>query len=284
MKTRRALGRGLGALIPGGGGDIAPPSEGQKNVGLDLIRANPSQPRKQFDEDELESLAASIRESGMMQPIVVRPQGDGYEIIAGERRWRAAQRAELKDVPIIVREASEREVLVMALVENLQRVDLNPIEEAEGYSRLAEEFKMTQDDVARSVGKDRTTVTNLLRLLKLAPPVQQFVRDGKLAMGHARAIAAIEDKPRQIALASLAVQKELSVRQVEALIRDAAAEKKEAKTPTKIADPNLRDVIERLKRSFGTKVSMSGQPDRGKLVFEYYTAEEFDRLLERLLQ
>jgi ParB family chromosome partitioning protein len=281
---RKALGRGLGALIPGGGGDTSPSTEGQKSVGLDRIRANPAQPRKSFDEDELESLAASIRESGLMQPIVVRTQGDGFEIIAGERRWRAAQRAELKEVPIVIREASEREVLVMALVENLQRVDLNPIEEAEGYSRLAEEFKMTQDDVARSVGKDRTTVTNLLRLLKLAPPVQQLVRDGKLAMGHARAIAAIEDKQRQIALATLAVEKELSVRQVETMIREAATEKKETKTPAKITDPNLRDVIERLKRSFGTKVSLNGQPDRGRLVFEYYTSEEFERLLERLLQ
>lgn len=282
MKPRKALGRGLGALIPGGPADEPAGSEGQKTVRIDAVRANPKQPRKQFSENELVELASTIEKIGIMQPIVVRPQGDGYEIISGERRWRAAQRAGLRDVPVVVREASEREVLTMALIENLQRVNLNPIEEAEGYHHLSESFGFTQEQIAEAVGKDRATVANLMRLLRLAPMVQQWVRDGALSMGHARAIAAVDDKGRQSALAKQVIDKGLSVRQLEALLREQTAEPKDKKAAA-IADPNLRDVVERLKRSFGTKVSFSGKADKGKLTFEYYSADEFDRLLEKLL-
>jgi ParB family chromosome partitioning protein len=287
MKQRKALGRGLGALIPGGSSDDAPASgggEGPKVVAIDAIRANPKQPRKHFADDELQELSDTIGKVGLMQPIVVRPQGDGYEIISGERRWRASQRAGLREVPIVIRDATEREVLTLAMIENLQRVNLNPLEEAEGYQRLAEEFGYTQEQIAAAVGKDRSTVTNLMRLLKLAPTVQQWVRDGALSMGHARAIAAVDDKGRQTALAKQVIEKGLSVRQLEALLRAQAEEKKDSGPAGRIADPNLRDVIERLKRSFGTKVTFSGKAERGKLVFEYYSAEEFDQLLDKLLK
>lgn len=281
MKQRKALGRGLGALIPGGPADEAP-AEGLKTVRIDLVRANPKQPRKHFSDDELAELAGTIEKIGIMQPIVVRPAGDGFEIISGERRWRAAQRAGLAEVPVVVRDAGEREVLTMALIENLQRVNLNPIEEAEGYHRLSEDFGYTQEQIAEAVGKDRATVANLMRLLRLAPQVQQWVREGVLSMGHARAIAAVDDKGRQAALAKQVIDKGLSVRQLEALLR-AAAEAPAAPKAKTVADPNLRDVLDRLKRSFGTKVTFSGKADKGKLTFEYYSADEFDRLLEKLL-
>lgn len=281
MKQRKALGRGLGALIPGGPAD-EPPSEGQKTVRIDAVRANPKQPRKQFSEDEIVELAGTIEKIGIMQPIVVRPAGEGFEIISGERRWRAAQRAGLRDVPVVVRDAGDREVLMLAMIENLQRVNLNPMEEAEGFQRLSEDFGYTQEQIAEAVGKDRATVANLMRLLRLAPQVQQWVRDGAISMGHARAIAAVDDKARQIALAKQVIEKGMSVRQLESQIREQAAEPKDKKAAA-IADPNLRDVLERLKRSFGTKVTFAGKADKGKLTFEYYSADEFDRLLEKLL-
>ena len=282
MKPRKALGRGLGALIPGGPSDEAP-GEGQKTVRLDLIRANPKQPRRSFHEDELAELAQTIEKVGLMQPIVVRPAGQGFEIISGERRWRAAQRVGLQEVPVVVRDASEREVLTLALIENLQRSNLNPIEEADGYARLQAEHGLTQEQIAEAVGKDRATVANLLRLLKLAPQVQQWVRDGALSMGHARAIAAVDEKDRQQSIAKEVIDKGLSVRQLEALLRAESEEPKAKKPVAAPSDPNLRDVIERLKRSFGTKVTFAGKADKGKLTFEYYSAEEFDRLLEKLL-
>jgi ParB family chromosome partitioning protein len=282
-KPRKALGRGLGALIPGGPSDEGPAAAGQKSVRIDLIRANPKQPRRDFDEDALAELAQSITEVGLIEPIVVRPAGEGYEIIAGERRWRACQRAGIAEVPVVVREATDREVLILALIENLQREDLNPIEVAEAYQRMGEEFSFTQEQIAQRVGKDRATVANMLRLLKLAPAVQQAVRDGTLSMGHARAIAVIDDKARQQAVAKQCIDKGLNVRQLEALLRAAAEEPAGKKPPAAPADPNLRAVIERLKRTFGTKVTFAGKADHGKLSFEFYSSEEFDRLLEKLL-
>lgn len=280
---RKALGRGLGALIPGseGGGGTAT-TEDRNTVPVESLFPNPHQPRKHFDEDELEELASSIREAGLMQPILVSPLDDGYQIIAGERRWRAVQLAGLTHVPVVIREVTEREALALAMIENLQRVDLNPLEEAEGYRRLADEFSLTQEEVARAVGKDRSTVANLLRLLKLDDAVQRMVRDGQLSMGHARVLVTIQDPKRQRELARLVVDQELSVRQMEALGR-AAGEQPKKKAGTTPADPNLRDLLDQVTRRFGTKVQFAGSPDKGKIVLEYFSAEEFDRLIEQLL-
>ncbi len=288
MKQRKALGRGLGALIPGSDNEetSVAPSGAKTRLPIEKLAPNPHQPRVDFDEEELDALTASIREVGLIQPILVSPEGeDTYRIIAGERRWRASQRAGLTEVPVVVREVTEREALAIALIENLQRVDLNPIEEALGYRRLQEEFGLTQEEVARNVGKERSTVANFLRLLKLDPTVQQLVREGQLSMGHARVLVTIQDPARQLDLANLAIDRELSVRQMEALGR-ASAEGAGDKAPVVSAftsDPNVRDLLERMRRRFGTKVQVAGSNQKGKIVLEYFSADEFDRLIEQLL-
>jgi ParB family transcriptional regulator, chromosome partitioning protein len=284
MSKRKALGRGLGALIPGSVLEDPGAIEDANVVPIERVHANPDQPRKHFDEDHLEELARSIGEHGIIQPLLVSPDRQGYRIIAGERRWRAAALAGLKEVPVVVREVTERESFAIALVENLQRVDLNPIEEAEGYRRLADEFAMTQDDIARSVGKDRSTVANLLRLLKLSEPVLMLVREGALSMGHARVLVTIADPKRQLALANQAIDNELSVRQMEALGREDQERPAVAKTPVvRHQDPNVRALLDKLTRQYGTKVHFGGDMNKGKIVLEYFSPEEFDRLIEQLL-
>lgn len=283
---RKALGRGLSALIPSATASQVVESQSVVTVSIHTIRANPHQPRKRFDEASLAELAASIKEVGLVQPILVTPAGDGYQIVAGERRWRAAQLAGLDEVPVIVREVGEQEAFALALIENLQRVDLDPIEEATGYQRLATEYGLTQEQIAQAVGKDRATVANLMRLLKLPQSVQRLVSEGKLPMGHARVLVGLADPAKQIELANLAVEKDLSTRQMESLgraVQRASSKLGEpiAKTPP---DPNERDLIERLKRRFGTKVRIAGNPRRrGKIILEYYSSEEFDRIIEQLL-
>lgn len=278
---RKALGRGLGALIPSGEEGGVDTVQERTIVPVESLSPNPHQPRKAFDEDELEELAASIREAGLMQPILVSPVPHGYQIIAGERRWRAVQKAGLTQVPVVIRDVTEREALALAMIENLQRVDLNPIEEAEGYRRLADDFELTQEEVARAVGKERSTVANLLRLLRLDPKVQEMVRGGELSMGHARVLVTIQEPGRQLELARVAIQKGLSVRQMEALCRAAGEPRK--KSAAQPADPNVRDLLEQITRRFGTKVQFAGSSDKGKIILEYYSSEEFDRLVEQLL-
>ncbi len=281
---RKALGRGLGALIPGGVSEEGAATEPTNVVGIERVHPNPEQPRKYFDEDDLASLSDSIREHGVIQPLLVQPDRDGYRILAGERRWRASQLAGLTEVPIVVREVSKKDALAIALVENLQRVDLNPMEEAEGYHRLHEEFALTQDQIAQSVGKDRSTVANFMRLLRLSDKVQQLVRDGSISMGHARVLVTMEDPARQLEFARLVVAEGLSVRQLESMARRAVEGAPPPKPPAKgSVDPNLRALVDRLSKQFGTKVQFAGNAGRGKIVLEYYSPEEFDRLIEQLL-
>jgi len=278
---KQALGKGLGALIP----DLSTLDDREKKVlgvseiELDKIIPNEYQPRKVFDDAKLRELASSIREQGVIQPVIVHRAGSGYQLIAGERRWRASRLAGLKTIPALVKEATKRELLEMALIENIQREDLNPLEAAEAYKRLQDEFKLTQDDLAKRVGKERSTITNFLRLLHLPKEVKQDLANGALTMGHAKALLSLERSRDQVQAALLIVKKGLSVREAEALaarLKNPPQEKKARQSH------ELKAVEEKLKRSLGTKVSITSKSKGGRIVIEYYSSEELDRILEKI--
>lgn len=269
------MGRGLSALLPG-------PEERDVEflrLPVDRIRTSPFQPRRTFSPDDLRELVESIREKGILQPVIVRPTPQGYELVAGERRLRAAQAAGVETVPAVVRKLSDREALETTIVENIQRADLNAIELAEGYQRLSHEFSLSQEEIARRVGKDRVTVANLLRLLKLPVPVKQAVVDGRLSAGHARALLSAPAE-RILEIFSLAVRKGLSVRELEQLCA-AGGRKAKARKPGK-HDPHLSDLEEKLSRRGGTKVRIRGTRKKGWFEVAYYSEEEFSRLLDIL--
>lgn len=275
----RALGKGLSALIP----ESADLNKSEKVAYLrtDAIRNNAFQPRTHYDDTKLEELKTSIKEKGVLQPILVRPKSEGYEVVAGERRLRAARALGMPEVPAIVKEVSDQEALVLALVENIQREELNPIEEAEAYKRLIEEFRYTQDQVAESVGKDRSTVSNMLRLLKLRPEIKQGVYNGGISVGHARALLSVEDMGEQSRLFALTMKKGLSVRELEAMVSSDAMRAGRGVMKTK--NPKDKDVAaleESLRKILGTKVTISSRKKKGKIVIEYYSLEDLDRLIE----
>ena len=274
----QGLGRGLASLIPQRTVDQPTTLE----IPITRIRPNPHQPRKRFGAEELASLTESIREHGVLQPILVSETVDGYQLVAGERRLRAAQAAGLERVPAVIRQLADREQIELALVENLQREDLDPLETAEAYRQLIEEFGFTQDDVAQRVGKARSTVANTLRLLDLAPGVQAAVADGRLTEGHGRALGGLAVELQDRVLDSVTGQ-ELSVRQTEELVRRLREPKPEPTGPlTRRTDPELERVEEDLRRSLGTKVSLARSRRGGRIVIEYYSDEELGRLYERL--
>ncbi len=280
-RKKRGLGRGLDKLI--GSADkvvrVAPDSRIEQ-LPVDRLHPGPWQPRQRFDEVALEALAESIRAQGLVQPIVVRPVTEGYEIIAGERRWRAAQQAGLKQVPVIIREADDQTTLALALIENLQREDLNPIEQAQGLARLLEEFSLTHEQLAEAVGLSRAQVTNLLRLLKLAPQVQAWLHDGQLSMGHARALLPLSET-EQVALGRKAIAAGWNVRQMEAAVRAAQAESPAA-TPAE-KDPNIVALENRLAEKLGARVAVRvNARGRGRLEIHYSDLDELDRLLRLL--
>jgi ParB family chromosome partitioning protein len=271
MKT--ALGKGLEALIP---------DKGEEVIYLDIKRIFPGeqQPRKTFRDESLKELASSIREKGVLQPVIVSRFGDGtFRLVTGERRWRAAALAGLKKIPALVKNVASKDSLEIALIENIQREDLNPIEAAEAFSRLIIEFNLTQDDLSDRVGKDRATIANYLRLLKLPEEVKPFVYNGSLSMGHAKAILAIEGKANQIDAARKIIKKGLSVREAEVLSKKVSTP---AKTKT-AKDPQISSLEEKLIRSLGTKVRIINKGKKGKIEIEYYSFEELDRLLDILL-
>jgi ParB family transcriptional regulator, chromosome partitioning protein len=287
---RPALGRGLSALIPDAAGD-APPRDKPFEIDLDRLTPNPQQPRSVFDEASLEDLAQSIRSNGIIQPILARrvptqPGAPGdvrFEIIAGERRWRAAQRAGLMKVPVIVRDVPDDRLLEVALVENLQRDDLNPIEEASAYRRLADELHLTQDAIAAAVGKDRSSVANTLRLLRLPDEVRNLVSDGSLSMGHARALLALESPSAQRQLARDIVARGLSVRETEALVRrqgEPAAPPK----PERKKDPNTRAAEEKLRFALGTDVEIVRRGKGGRIEITFRSEEELNRIFEKITE
>ena len=279
---KQALGKGLGALIP----DLAALDAKEKKalgileIELDRIVPNEYQPRKVFDDDKLKELAASLKEQGVIQPIIVHRIGTNFGLIAGERRWRAARLAGLKTVPALVREATKRELIEQALIENIQREDLNPLEAAEAFKRLQDEFKLTQEDVAKRVGKERSTVTNFLRLLGLPKEIKQQLASGALSLGHAKAVLSLERHRDQLQLTNMIVKKGLSVREAEALavkLKRPAQEKKGPRIATE-----YRAVEERLTKALGTKVTIAPKARGGRIMIEYYSTDDLDRILEQI--
>lgn len=275
---RPALGRGLSALIP----DAPPAREAPLEIDLDRLAPNRLQPRQQIDETGLDELAQSIKTNGVIQPILVRRQGTGYEIVAGERRWRAAQRAGLLRVPVIVREVPDEKLLEIALIENIQREDLNPIEEATAYRRLVDEFHLTQDEVATAVGKDRSSVANYLRLLKLPDDVRAEVASGALSMGHARALLGVGELAAQQRVAREVLAKGLSVRDTEALVRHEADKTRPAPPPERAVDVHTRAAEERLRFALGTRVRIVRKGKGGRIEIDFATEGELQRLYEKL--
>jgi ParB family chromosome partitioning protein len=297
--SKPALGRGLGALI---GGQMPAPAQAAPGltpvaasddrgrvlrVPLNRIRASALQPRKQFSEESLRELADSIREQGIVQPLIVREQNGFYELIAGERRWRAAQLLQLPEVPIITREADDRAVLELALIENLQRENLNAIEEAHGYAQLAEQFRLTQEEIAQKVGKSRAAVANATRLLKLPVSVQGYVRDGRLSVGHAKVILGLDDERQQVIAAERAIKEALNVRQTEGLV--AKLQSRGSRTgdrarPTAVVPvaANIARLEDKLRERFGTKVHLRYALGKGAVEISFYSDDELQRVLEIL--
>lgn len=279
---RPALGKGLSALIP----DAPEPWLSPAEVDIDRLAPNSYQPRLHLDETKLDELARSIKANGVIQPIVVRKQHGGYQIIAGERRWRAAQRAGMTRVPIVVRDvptSSEKQMLEMALVENIQREDLNPIEEANAYQRLIEEFQFKQEEIAAAVGKDRSSVANYVRLLKLPDEVRAAVAAGSLSMGHARALLGLQDEATQRRTAREVIARSLSVRETEAMVKKlAAGESPPRATPP--TDVHTRAAEERLRLALGTRVRIVRRGQGGRIEIEFVSEDELHRLYEYLTE
>lgn len=285
--SAKPLGRGLDALLGARTSSsptlpAAEPGETVRRIPRDQIVPCPLQPRKEFDEDSLHELADSIRSRGIMQPLVVREREGRFELIAGERRWRAAKLAGLAEVPALVRAVSDVEALELALIENLQRADLNPIEEAEGYANLQNRFKLTQEDISRIVGKPRATVANALRLLDLDPTVKAFVSKGQLSAGHAKALLAIKDAPLQRALAERTIRQDLSVRQVEdiaaGIARGDGKPGRQKKGGAKPADADIKELQNRLRRRFATQVSLKYSAGKGRIEVEFYSLDDLNRI------
>lgn len=288
---RRALGKGLDSLLP----RVQPPGpaiaghEGEtgkpREIPIELIDRNPFQTRSQVDEAELAELAASIVANGVVQPILVRPQLNGrFQLIAGERRWRASQLAKKTTIPAILRQVSDEQAMEITIVENLQREDLNPMDQARAFERLASEFHMTQEQIATRTGKDRVSVANFMRLLKLPIELQAQVESGELSFGHARALLALRDHPDLEKVAKKVVALSLSVRQTESMVQNVLnpQPREKAEKPEPVVDPNVREVKDRLQRALGLKVTIEDKNGRGKVIIEYSRLEEFDALLEQL--
>ena len=290
----RGLGRGLDSLIPIGSADTEfKKNKNEKSDGnnpeslikITLIEPNREQPRKNFDEDALLELAESIKQFGLLQPILVQDKKSYYEIIAGERRWRAAKIAGLKEVPVIIKNLSDQEIVEISLIENIQREDLNPIEEALAYKRLLTEFHLKQDEVAERVSKSRTAVTNSMRLLKLCDEVQQMIIDDMITTGHARALISIEDPEQQYMIAQKIFDEKLSVRDVEKMVKNLNKPEKEKKVvqENKALEIIYKNIEEQLKQSLGTKVSISSKgDDKGKIEIEFYNHDDLEKIADKL--
>ena len=292
---RNGLGKGLDSLIPNKSSKPSPEKENSKKVEkttstgeilvkINEVEPNREQPRKDFDEDALMELADSIKQFGILQPLIVQKKKDYYEIIAGERRWRAAKLAGVKEVPIIVKEYTNQEIVEISLIENIQRENLNPIEEAMAYKRLLEEFNLKQDEVAERVSKSRTAVTNSMRLLKLSDRVQQMIIDDMISTGHARALLAIDDEEQQYMLANKIFDEKLSVRETEKLVKSLKNPKKEVKKPKQEHMFVYNNLEEHMKNIIGTKVSVSPKANgKGKIEIEYYSEEELERIYDLIM-
>jgi ParB family chromosome partitioning protein len=280
--TRKALGRGLNALLR----TVETTTAGLAEVAVDQIDANPFQPRRNFSADKLKELADSIRASGLVQPVLLRRANGRYQLIAGERRWRAARQAGLSTIPAVVREIGDRDALELALTENLLREDLNPLEAAEGYAALQQKHGLSHEEIAEHLGLDRSTVTNTLRLLRLPPEVQQMITEGAISAGHARALLGLDSAATQLQLAKLIVKQGLSVRQAENLVAlrgSKSAKKKDAGEAPKL-DANLRAAVLEMERTLGTRVKVQGDEKRGKIEISYFSAEDLNRIYEWIVK
>ena len=290
----KGLGRGIGNLIPEETKDekdvvvkevvkeVVVKEPAEVKVRISQVEPNKEQPRKYFDEDALIELSESIKQYGVLQPLLVQKKDNYYEIIAGERRWRAAKLAGVKEIPVVIKDYSDQEVMEIALIENIQREDLNPIEEAQAYQRLIKDYRLKQDEVAEKVSKSRAAITNSLRLLKLDKRVQEMVMEGKLSNGHARTIISIEDGDKQYAIAQKIFDEKLSVREVEKLMRE---QDKKGKQPKELPENDFvyRDLEEKLSKSLGTQVTIKNKSNnKGKIEIQYYSQSELERILEFL--
>lgn len=291
MAASRGLGKGLDVMIPNIIGETKEKKQKtevkeespETTVAITKVEPNRKQPRKLFDEDKLQELADSIKQFGLLQPILVQDRKDHYEIIAGERRWRAARLAGLKEVPVIIKNYSDQEIVEIALIENIQREDLNPIEEAQAYKRLLEEFNLKQDEVAERVSKSRAAVTNSIRLLKLGDRVQQMVIDDMISTGHARALLAVEDEEEQYNLAQKIFDEKLSVRDIEKMVKNLHKPVKTKKLDDKALQAIYLDIEEKLKQKLSTKVAVTSKGEgTGKIEIEFYSHEDLERILDMI--
>jgi ParB family chromosome partitioning protein len=274
---KKALGKGLGAILDSE--NILSEASSVTQLRISDIEPNRDQPRKKFDPEKLQSLAESVLQHGVVQPIIVKKKGKGYSIIAGERRWRAAKLAGLKTIPAIIKEMSSQEVMEIALIENLQREDLNPIEEAEAYQKLMEEHGLTQELLSKLVGKSRAAIANSVRLLTLSDKVKEMIVEEILTPGHARTLITIDDKDKQAKLAEAIVERGLNVRDTEKLISEQISPSQMKRKKRQNKDANILDVEERLKSILGTKVDLQHSAKKGKIIIEYYSNDEFERLV-----
>lgn len=288
---KKGLGRGLDALFSSSEINTQEISvtntkkdaeKGISYIGINDIKPNKDQPRKNFDEEKISELADSIKENGLIQPVILRKSGKGYEIVAGERRWRACRKAGLKEIPCIIKELTDEQNMLIAIIENMQREDLNPIEEAEGISQMITVFGMTQEQVSKSVGKSRPYITNVLRLLKLPEKIQSMVSEGKLTSGHARALAGLDNQKKQIEFAEKIEREGLSVRETEKLMKSENSPAKRTAKRKAEKNADVKRVEEDLKNVLGTKVNLSQNGKKGKIEIEYYSREELERLIELL--
>lgn len=300
-KQRRALGKGLSALLPGrplrassvssqaataAGAAPAEVHHAPSRLPIDSVHPNPVQPRVLFQIDRLEELAASIRANGIIQPLIVRRHGEQYQMVAGERRWRAAKMAGLAEVPVVVQEVAEPQMLELALIENIQREDLNPIETAHAYERLGRELGLSQEEIGRRTGKDRTSIANTVRLLKLPTEVQLLLAEHRLSMGHARAVLGLPIAEQQIEIAEKAAAQGLSVRQVETLVQELTSDRPKSGSSRKDTahDPNVKAAVDELERALGTRVRIVElSQQRGRIEIEYYSQAELDRLFRHIV-
>jgi ParB family transcriptional regulator, chromosome partitioning protein len=284
MATKRmALGKGLGALLP----EFGQAEPGAfLHCGIEEIIPNRSQPRKHFDESKLQELAESIKEKGILEPLIVRRTDKGYELIVGERRWRAAQKAGMKEVPVMVKEVKGKEAFEISLIENLQREDLNPIEAAEAFKHLIDEFNLSQEDLSKRIGKDRSTITNILRLLKLPSEVRNQLLQNRITSGHARAILSLEDKEKQKELCALIIKKDLSVREAEAIAKRWSEKPQKTVAPVRRRgdlESQLSSLQDSLRKYLGTKVQITQKDKKGKIEIEYYSHEDLERIVETII-
>ncbi len=275
---KKALGKGLGAFIPEEFAILK--DERYADLDVDQIRPNPDQPRQRFDERGIEELAQSIRESGLVQPLLVVPEADHYQIVVGERRWRAAQKAGLRKVPVLIRTIPKEKQLEFALIENIHREDLNPLEIGLAYQKLTQELNLTQQEVADKVGKDRTSITNYIRLLKLPEEVRRYLAEETITMGHARALLALEEGDVQLSIGRQVAEKGLSVRQTEKLV--ARTKEHAPRTQRSLADPDLHALQEELIKALGTKVQIKGSRNKGIVRIFYFSLDDLNRIYDKM--